>query len=72
MVLLNLDTEQYFGLNQVGSHILLRLANKPFNEALLALTDDFEVDADVLRRDVENLVQELVQAGLLKRVGTLD
>lgn len=69
MVLLNLETEQYYGLNEVGAHIVTRLTAQPFEAALAALTDDFEVDVTVLHRDIDNLVGELVQAGLLKRSG---
>ncbi len=69
MVLLNLETEQYFGLNEVGAHIVTRLTQRPFDEALAALTDDFEVDPSVLHRDVDDLVRELLQAGLLKPPG---
>ncbi len=67
MVLLNLETEQYFGLNEVGAHIVTRLTEQPFEEAFAALTKDFEIDASILRRDVEQLVGELMGAGLLKR-----
>ena len=69
MVLLNLETERYFGLSEVAAHIVTRLIEQPFEDALAALRKDFEVDAAVLHRDVENLVTELVQAGLLQRVG---
>ncbi len=67
MVLLNLETEQYYGLNKVGAHIVTRLTEQPFEQALSTLGDDLDVDASVLHRDVENLIEELVQAGLLKR-----
>lgn len=70
MVLLNLETEQYFGLNEVGAHIVTRLIKQPFDEALAALTNDFQVDRSVLHRDVENLVADLVQAGLLQRAAS--
>ncbi len=66
MVLLNLETEQYFGLNGVGAHIVTCLTRQPFREALATLTNDFEVDARILHRDVDNLVEQLVQAGLLR------
>ncbi len=68
MVLLNLATEQYFGLNQVGARIVTRLTEESFDEALGTLTNDFDVDPDVLHRDVENLVGGLLEAGLLMRV----
>ena len=67
MVLLNLETEQYYGLNEVGAHIVTCLTKQPFEQALSTLGDDLDVDASVLHRDVENLIGELLQAGLLKR-----
>ncbi len=68
MVLLNIETEEYFGLNQVGADIITRLTSLPFASAFSALTRDYEVDPEILRRDTENLVERLVQAGLLHRV----
>ena len=68
MVLLNLDTEQYFGLNQVGAQIVTRVSEAPLGEALAALRNDFEVDPAVLQRDVEALLVQLVDAGLLRQV----
>ena len=72
MVLLNLETEYYFSLNKVGAHIVTRLTEHPLSEALAGLTNDFEVDPSVLHGDVERLVEELLQAGLLERVATVD
>jgi myo-inositol catabolism protein IolC len=68
MVLLNLDTEQYFGLNGVGADIVTRLVKEPRDQALAALCDYYEVDVETLHRDVEDLVESLVRAGLLTRV----
>ena len=70
LVLLNLETEQYYGLNEVGAHIVTRLTEQPFEAALAGLTNDFEVDVTILHRDVENLVGDLLQAGLLKRAAS--
>ena len=71
MVLLNLETEQYYGLNEVGSQIVTHLTEHPFEQAISRLGDEFEVDVTVLHRDVERLVDELVEAGLLKRAPDL-
>ncbi len=67
MVLLNLETEQYFGLNGVGARIVTRLTEEPLDEAMEGLRSDFDVDPEILHRDIENLVANLVQAGLLER-----
>lgn len=66
MVLLDLDTEQYFGLNEVGSHIVKRLTEEPWDEAFTALIEDYDVDSDVLRRDIDDLIAALLDAGLLQ------
>jgi hypothetical protein len=66
MVLLNLTSEQYFSLDKVGADIVTRLTRGPMDEAVAALCRDYEVDADVLKGDVDHLVGELVEAGLLE------
>lgn len=68
MVLLNIESEQYYGLNQVGADILTRLTNEPFTAAVAALNRDYDVDPEILRRDIDALVEALVGAGLLHRV----
>ncbi len=71
MVLLNLEREQYFGLNQVGAHILRRITEQPLDRALATLASDFEkADRDVLRRDVDNLINAMINAGLLVRMNS--
>ncbi len=65
MVLLNLDSEQYYGLDVVGARILTALTTKPRPEALAALQKDYDVDAARLGRDVDELVARLLDVGLL-------
>ena len=67
MVLLNLDTEQYFGLDAVGADIITRITERTWDDALASLLDDYEVDEAELRRDIEELVAALAAAGLLER-----
>lgn len=67
MVLLNLRSEQYYGLDRVGADIVTRLTTVPFPEAMDALCRDYDVEDDVLRADVERLTGELLQEGLLER-----
>lgn len=67
MVLLDLSTEQYYGLDRVGADIVTRLTQAPRDEAMAALIRDYEVDAEVLEADVDQLVAELLAAGLLTR-----
>jgi Coenzyme PQQ synthesis protein D (PqqD) len=68
MVLLDLSSEQYFGLNEVGADIVTRITRRPFDEALSSLTADYEVEPATLQRDVDELVDSLLGAGLLERV----
>lgn len=67
MVLLNLDTEQYFGLSEVGAEIVKRVTDLEWESALRSLEETFDVDPTVLRTDIDELVAELVSAGLLDR-----
>jgi hypothetical protein len=68
MVLLNLESEQYYGLNAVGADIVTRLTSQPYLAAFSALARDYDVDPEVLQRDVDDLVRSLERAGLLRRV----
>ena len=66
-VLLNLRTETYFGLDEVGTRIWTDLAaGGSVDGACEALEGEFEVDPGVLRRDIETLVSELLGSGLLE------
>ena len=67
LVLLNLRSEQYYGLDSVGADVVTRLTRQSLGQALDGLCQRYEVDVEVLRADVEHLVQELLQAGLLER-----
>ena len=70
MVLLNLENEQYYGLDRVGADIITRLTRTSREEALAALCQDYEVDAAVLENDLERLVTELIAQGLLQKTDT--
>src|SRR5687767_2702312 len=71
MVLLNLRTEQYYGLDRVGADIVTRLTEAPLNAAVAALCSDYKVDAAVLKADIDRLVDELLAAGLLARTSPI-
>jgi hypothetical protein len=67
MVLLNLETEQYYGLDEVGAVIVNRLIELPRDAAVAAMLADFEgVDTETLGTDVDTLVASLITAGLLE------
>lgn len=60
VVLMNVDTGLYFGLNEVGSAIWRRLAH-PIRLAELCtdLSQAYEGDAQIIERDVLALVEKL-------------
>ena len=65
-VLLNLANESYFGLDEVGTRIWQVLGETQSTTAVLTrLLEEYDVSADQLRGDVERLMTQLVDAGLV-------
>ena len=66
-VLLNLDNRYYYGLDKMGTQMWRTLSG---SESIQKAYDDllarYDVEADVLRRDLFKLVQKLLDYGLLK------
>ena len=66
-VILNLDTERYFGLDDVGSRMLTVLTTSTSIEAAYnSLRQEYEVDDEVLKQDLLALVDQLVEQGLIE------
>ena len=66
MVLLNLDSGEYFGLNDTGTRVWELLADGHSGEEVTErLTEEFEVTEEVAAAHVASLCDELVTAGLL-------
>ena len=66
-VILNLNSENYFGLDGVGTRFWAVLVNSgSVGSAMDALLEEFEVDATKLRADLADFVAQLVDAGLLE------
>jgi Coenzyme PQQ synthesis protein D (PqqD) len=66
-VILNLDSERYFGLDDVGTRILSVLTTSQSIEAAYeTLIKEYEVDGPVLRQDLLSLVESLVEQGLVQ------
>lgn len=69
-VLLNLDTEHYFGLDEVGTRIWQLLAERLAPGVIVGrLLDEYEAQEEQVRADVQRLVGELVAAGLILTEG---
>jgi len=66
-VILNLDSERYFGLDNVGTRILTVLTNSDsIQTAYESLLAEYEVDRAVLRADLVALIESLLQQGLVQ------
>jgi len=65
-VLLNLNSESYFGLDEVGTRMWTVLTASPSIDAAFdTLLIEYEVDPVQLRNDLHNFIEKLVDLGLL-------
>ena len=65
-VLLNLNSESYFGLDEVGTHMWTVLTTSPSIDAAFdTLLIEYEVDPVQLRDDLRSFIEKLVDLGLL-------
>ncbi|HEX6043488.1 MAG TPA: PqqD family protein [Pyrinomonadaceae bacterium] len=66
-VILNLNSERYFGLDDVGTRMLSVLTTSDSIEAACeTLAAEYDVDRQALRVDLIALVENLLQQGLVK------
>ena len=67
MVLLDMNSENYFGLDEVGTMIWLAMQEKEtLQEVYEAMLDQYEVEPEILERDLLDFVQKLSESGLIK------
>ena len=67
MVLLDMESENYFGLDEVGTAIWQAMQEKDtLQEAFDILMNQYEVDAEVLEKDLSDFVGKLVESGLVE------
>lgn len=67
MVILDLQQEQYFGLNDVGTRLWqLVSAGRNTDEIMETLLSEFDVDEVTLRSDIGGLIQQLTAAKLVR------
>jgi len=65
-VLLNLETERYYGLDETGTRMWQVLTSAPSIEtAFRELQDEFDVEPGLLRLHLSELLARLVDNGLL-------
>lgn len=66
-VLLNLETESYFGLDKMGRHFWKAITqSESLQKAYDTLMDEYDVDPELLRKDLNELVKKLLEKGLIK------
>jgi hypothetical protein len=66
-VILNLDSERYFGLDDVGTRFLSVLTTSESIEAAYqSLLDEYDVDREELRDDLIALIENLSQQGIIE------
>jgi hypothetical protein len=66
-VILNLDSERYYGLDDVGTRFLSVLTtSNSIDAAYQSLVEEYDVDRDVLRQDLVALIQNLLQQGIIE------
>jgi hypothetical protein len=67
-VILNLDSERYYGLDDVGTRFLSVLnTSESIEAAYEVLHDEYDVDPQNLRQDLLDLTENLLQQGILIR-----
>jgi hypothetical protein len=65
-VVLNLKTEKYFGLDEVGTRMWTLLTDATsIQSAYDSLAAEYDVEPAQLRVDMEKLISDLVEHGLL-------
>ena len=65
-VILNLDSERYYGLDDIGTRIMSVLTTSESIEAAYqTLVSEYDVDAEVLRQDLIDLIENLSKQGLI-------
>lgn len=66
-VLLNLKSEKYFGLDEVGTRMWGALASSgSIQGAYETLLAEYDVEAERLREDLSELIEKLVEQGLIE------
>ncbi len=65
-VLLNLESERYFGLDDVGTRVWQHLLeHRRLERVCEEMQKEFDVDESRLRADILQLVEELIEAGIV-------
>lgn len=67
MVLLDMESENYFGLDEVGTAIWQAMQEYgKLQEVFDALLEQYDVEAEVLENDLSDFIGKLEESGLVK------
>ncbi|GIT98594.1 PqqD family protein [Sulfurovum sp. TSL1] len=67
MVLLDMESENYFGLDEVGTAIWQAMQEKEtLKEVFKTLLEQYDVEEEVLEKDLSEFVDKLLKSGLVK------
>ena len=67
MVLLDMESENYFGLDEVGTSIWQAMQEKEtLKEVFESLLEQYDVEAEVLEKDLSEFVEKLLESGLVE------
>lgn len=65
-VILNLNSERYFGLDEVGTRMWQALSeSESIQDAYETILDEYDVAPEQLRNDLYQLIEHLVEHGLI-------
>ena len=65
-VILDLKTESYFGLDETGTRIWQLLQEqKDIQSITETMLNEYDVEEDQLKKDIQNLLSKLNEAGLI-------
>lgn len=67
MVLLDMESENYFGLDEVGTSIWQAMQEYgTLQEVYDAMLEQYDVEEEVLEKDLSDFVNKLMESGLVK------
>ncbi len=66
-VLMNLASDHYFGLNEIGTIVWSRLERGlPLHSIVSEIANSYPVDEAAVEADVRSVVEDMLNAGLLR------
>lgn len=68
-VILDLETEKYFGLDDVGTDVLRHLrGGATIEEAVAQIVEEYDATTEQVRADIDALLEALADRGLVRAV----